>query len=221
MAAPRGVLPWVTGPLPRTRRPVYSRVMTTTADALDLRPADLDTPAAEAARVASDRSERLRAAGAAWGERIAAQPESAIITPSAEGDGLGAVATRVRAGGHEFLVDEPAGLGGENTGANPVEYALGALIGCHIVVYRLYAEALGITVDTIQGRAEGDLDVRKLFGIDESGRAGFRDIRIAITVTGPETAERYAELKAAVDEHCPVLDLFQNPTPVSTTLRVG
>ena len=37
-------------------------------------------------------------------------------------------------------------------------------------------------------------------------------------MTGPESPGRYAELAAAVDEHCPVLDLFRNPVPVTRTL---
>ncbi|RLP75549.1 OsmC family peroxiredoxin [Mycetocola tolaasinivorans] len=171
--------------------------------------------------LARARSARLAAAGAAWNERIAANPATAVIHPAASGTAEGGVATRIRAGGHEFVVDEPAGLGGENTGANPVEYALGALIGCHVVVYRLYAEALGIRIDSITAEADGDLDVRKLFGLNEDGRPGFDQIRINVSITGPETEERYRELKAAVDEHCPVLDLFQNPTPVHTALSVG
>ena len=102
-----------------------------------------------------------------------------------------------------------------------VEYALGALISCQIVVYRLYAQSLGIVVDEIDEQAEGDLDARRLFGIDESVRAGFSDIRLVITVTGPESEERYQELRAAVDAHCPVLDLFAKPTPVSSVVRKG
>jgi hypothetical protein len=42
-----------------------------------------------------------------------------------------------------------------------------------------------------------------------------------VTVAGPESAERYAELAAAVDAHCPVLDLFQNPVPVSRALHLA
>ena len=30
-------------------------------------------------------------------------------------------------------------------------------------------------------------------------------------MTGPENPERYQELAAAVDRHCPVLDLFAQP----------
>jgi putative redox protein len=40
-------------------------------------------------------------------------------------------------------------------------------------------------------------------------------------VTGPESAERYAELAAAVDQHCPVLDLFQNPVPVTRVIAAS
>ena len=42
-----------------------------------------------------------------------------------------------------------------------------------------------------------------------------------MTLTGPESEERYQYLRDVVDAHCPVLDLFQNPTPVSVTVRKG
>jgi putative redox protein len=168
---------------------------------------------------ADERAERLTSAGAAWGELITADVASAALTYKVGSTGEGSVATRVRAGKHSFLVDEPASLAGDDLAASPVEFALGALISCQIVVYRLYAQALGIRVDDIDIDAEGDLDVRKLFGIDEKVRAGFSAIRLAISITGPESEERYNELRAAVDAHCPVLDLFVNETPVSVTVR--
>ena len=46
----------------------------------------------------------------------------------------------------------------------------------------------------------------------------FTAVRVEVTVKGPESQERYAELATAVDEHCPVLDLFQNPVPVTRSL---
>ncbi len=67
-------------------------------------------------------------------------------------------------------------------------------------------------------KAEGDLDARRLFGIDESVRAGFGAVRLNISISGPESAERYDELRAAVDAHCPMLDLFANETPVTTVV---
>ncbi len=169
----------------------------------------------------AERADRLDAAGAAWGERIAADASSAQLTYRVRGTGEGSVASRITAGRHEFVIDEPAALAGDDVAASPVEYALGALISCQIVVYRLYAQALGIRVDDIAITAEGDLDARRLFGIDESVRPGFGAVRLDIRITGPESEERYQELRAAVDAHCPVLDLFANPTPVSVELRTA
>jgi len=195
--------------------PTVARMtLTTTASAPALDPA-AGIPDVSAA----ERAARLAGAGLAWGDRIAADVSAAQLTYRTSGASTGSVASVIRAGRHEFVVDEPAALAGDDVAASPVEYALGALISCQIVVYRLYAQALGIRVDDIRIEAEGDLDARRLFGIDESVRAGFSEVRLDITLTGPESAERYDELKAAVDAHCPVLDLFANPTPVAVSLR--
>ncbi|WP_217183019.1 OsmC family protein [Streptomyces sp. AC495_CC817] len=164
---------------------------------------------------AEQRAQRLSDAGAAWGERIAADPSAAALTYRVTGKGVGSVATEIRAGKHRFLVDEPGALAGDDVAPSPVEYALGALVSCQVVVFRLYAQALGLTIDEIEITAEGDLDVRKLLGIDETGRAGFHDVRVAVRITGPDAEERYEELRRVVDEHCPVLDLFANPVPTS------
>ena len=169
----------------------------------------------------ADRSARLTEAGAAWGSRIAADTSSAQLTYRVSGAGEGSVATTIRAGKHEFVVDEPAALAGDDVAASPVEYALGALVSCQVVVYRLYAQALGIAVDDISIDATGELDARTLFGIDGGPRAGFTSIDLAITITGPESEDRYNELRAAVDAHCPVLDLFANATPVTASVKKG
>lgn len=168
---------------------------------------------------AEDRAQRLTEAGQAWGERITADTANAKVVYATSGRGTGAVASEITSGKHTFTIDEPAALAGDDAAASPVEYALGALISCQIVVYRLYAQQLGIEVDEIEIEAEGDLDVRGLFGVDDSVRPGFSAIRLVTSVTGPETQERYDELLATVDARCPVLDLFSNPTPVSTSIR--
>ena len=171
--------------------------------------------------IADERATRLTEAATAWGQRIAADVSSAQLSYRVSGTGEGSVASQITAGKHSFLVDEPSALAGDDLAASPVEFALGALISCQIVVYRLYAHALGIVVDDISVDAEGDLDARRLFGIDESVRAGFTAVRLAVTLTGPESEERYHDLRDAVDAHCPVLDLFVNATPVSVTVAKG
>jgi putative redox protein len=202
-----------------TRDPPLRNIPTLRSEALYRRGMTLlDAPSVPSIS-ADDRAARLTEAGASWGARIAADTANAQLTYRVGASSEGSVASRITAGKHTFVVDEPGALAGDDLGASPVEFALGALISCQVVVYRLYAQALGIQVDEIDIQAEGDLDVRRLFAIDESVRAGFSEIRLAISITGPETDERYQELRAAVDAHCPVLDLFANPTPISIAVR--
>ena len=75
-----------------------------------------------------------------------------------------------------------------------------------------------MSLTTLTVRAEGDLDIRGFPGFDATVRPGFSAVRVEVTVSGPESAGRHQEPAAAVDEHCPVLDLFRNPVPVSRTL---
>ena len=63
--------------------------------------------------------------------------------------------------------------------------------------------------------------MRGFFGVDDAVRPGFGEVRVVVTLDGPAEAERYQELAATVDAHCPVLDLFRNSTPVTTTVRTA
>jgi uncharacterized OsmC-like protein len=137
---------------------------------------------------------------------------------SAQGTLVGVTEVDISTGRHTFKVDEPPALGGADAAANPVQYALASLGSCQAITYRLWAARLGIEVDSVTVRVEGDLDLRGFFGVGDGVRPGFTAIRVEVTMAGPESEERYAELAAAVDEHCPVLDLFQNPVPVSRAL---
>src|SRR6478735_7937109 len=132
-----------------------------------------------------------------------------------------AVASTISLGKYSVEVDEPPALGGDNSAANPVEYYLASLLSCQVVTYRVWAEKLGVRVDDISARAEGDLDVRGFFGFDDAVRAGFGEVRVVVTLTGPESRERYLELQEAVDAHCPVLDLTRNQTTVHTVVETS
>ena len=179
---------------------------------------DIPSSTGSTSDAAVQRSARLGEAGTAWAKRIGAKADNAKLSYNVTGVGVGSVATRISAGKHQFIVDEPAALAGDDDAASPVEYALGAVIACQVVVYRLYAEQLGIQIDDITINAVGDLDVRGLFGLDEGVRPGFSDIRLAVSISGPESQERYEELGRTVEARCPVQDLFSNITPVSAVV---
>jgi uncharacterized OsmC-like protein len=152
---------------------------------------------------------------------VAEDPAAAQALFSTHGTLTGMTEVDIRAGSHTFTVDEPPALGGGGIAPNPVEYALASLGSCQAITYRFWAEHLGVSLDTLTVRVEGDLDIRGFFGFDDNVRPGFTAVRVAVSVTGPETAQRYQELAAAVDEHCPVLDLFRNPVPVDRTITAG
>jgi putative redox protein len=122
---------------------------------------------------------------------------------------------------HRFKADEPESLGGSDVAANPVEYVLAALGGCHAISYRVWSEALGIPFDDVQVKVEGDLDVRGFFGVDETVRPGCDEIRVVATLIGPESNERYAALHAAVEAHCPVQDMLTGTVNVKAELELA
>ncbi len=167
------------------------------------------------------RDDALRAIVAATTDAVADAPDKAAALFRATGTGGEGVRTHLRIGRHTTLVDEPPALGGVDEAPNPVETALAGLLSCQVVTYRFWAAKLGIPFDEIAVDVEGDLDVRGFFGLDDAVRPGFGDIRLVVTLDGPEPPERYRELAAAVDEHCPVLDLFRNPTAVRTSVRTA
>lgn len=152
---------------------------------------------------------------------VADDPANAQALFSADGSLVGVTEVDIHTGAHTFKVDEPPALGGADVAANPVQYALASLGSCQAITYRFWAAQLGISFDRLTVRVEGDLDIRGFFGFDDTVRPGFSAIRVEVSVTGPESAERYAELAAAVDEHCPVLDLFKNPVPVTRAIEAA
>jgi uncharacterized OsmC-like protein len=164
------------------------------------------------------RDEALRAIVDATGAAVTDDPDRAQVLFRTEGTGGDGVRAEIRIGRHTVVVDEPPALGGVGEAPNPVENALAGLLSCQVVTYRFWAAKLGIPLDDIAVDVEGDLDVRGFFGLDEAVRPGFGEVRVNVTLSGPAEPERYRELAAAVDAHCPVLDLFRNTTPVTTNL---
>ncbi len=169
----------------------------------------------------STRDDTLRGVLATAATKFADEPGRAAITFRAAGSGGEGVRTHLRVGRHAMLVDEPPSFGGAGEAPNPLETALAALLSCQVVTYRLWAARLDVPLDEITIVAEGDCDVRGFYGLDDGVRPGFGAVRVTVTLTGPAAPERYQELAATVDAHCPVLDVFRTATPVTTTLRTG
>ncbi len=132
---------------------------------------------------------------------VADDPANAQAVFAAQGTLVGVTEVDIATGAHSFKVDEPPALGGADAAANPVQYALASLGSCQAITYQFWAEQLGIGFDTLSVRVEGDLDIRGFLGFDDSVRPGLSAVRVEVTVSGPESPERYQALAAAVDQH--------------------
>jgi uncharacterized OsmC-like protein len=115
----------------------------------------------------------------------------------------------------EFIVDEPQSLGGGDTGPNPVEYVLGALLGCLNVVVHLVAKEQGVTLTSFTATARGDLDPSKFLGKSMDGRAGYTGIEVDIEVEGDADTAKLEEIVRISETRCPVSDNIANVTAVS------
>lgn len=121
---------------------------------------------------------------------------------------------------HVLTVDEPAGIGGSDTGPTPIELVLAALGTCQEITYRAFATALGIPLDEVAVTVEGDIDFRGFFAIDDTVRPGFGALRVKVHLHSGASAADLARLTDTVNRHCPVLDMLTRPVPASLEVAV-
>ncbi|HET9596100.1 MAG TPA: OsmC family protein [Anaeromyxobacteraceae bacterium] len=91
---------------------------------------------------------------------------------------------------------------------------LAAFGSCQAIVYRAYANALGLRLDRVEVEARGYLDMRGFLNLAPVA-AGFERVTYTARITSPEPPEKIAELARLVGEHCPVLDILRTPLRVT------
>jgi uncharacterized OsmC-like protein len=148
---------------------------------------------------------------------VAADPANALVPFTLTATLVPGTETQVvlRARKHEFRSDEAVQAGGTDRAPNPVELALAGIGSGLVVTYQYWAAKLGLTLTEVSATVSADLDVRGLLGLADGVRAGFEEIRVEVDLRGPESAQRYAELRALAESHCPALDLARGATPVT------
>jgi uncharacterized OsmC-like protein len=119
-------------------------------------------------------------------------------------------------------MDEPAGLGGSDTGPNMVEVVLGAYGCCLTTGYAANAALRGIELEDIQIELEGDLDLNAFLGLKDPQQCcpGYTDVRAKVTLKAPNaTPEEIAALHEAVKVTSPVGAILGRPVTVVTELQ--
>ncbi|PCH77355.1 MAG: osmotically inducible protein C [Flavobacteriaceae bacterium] len=127
---------------------------------------------------------------------------------------VNATKTIVKARGFEMIVDEPAGLGGTDEGANPVEYILAAYAGCLNVMAHVCAPEFGITLRGVEIDLQGNLNPNRLFGKSFEDRAGYKGIKVVLKADcDADDATLDLWIKDVVNR-CPVGDNLKNTTDI-------
>jgi uncharacterized OsmC-like protein len=111
--------------------------------------------------------------------------------------------------------DEPAILASGDTAPTPVEYVLHALAGCLTTTLVYHAAVRGIEIEAIHSELTGDIDVRGLFGLDETVRKGFNQVRVHLRVKSAASAAELKELAM----YSAVYEMVSGSLPVAVTLE--
>lgn len=79
--------------------------------------------------------------------------------------------TEIRVGHHTLIADEPAAVGGGDTGAHPFDFVLAGLAACTAITLRMYAERkswalTGLAVDLQYYREDKSYRIERTLHID-------------------------------------------------------
>jgi len=145
--------------------------------------------------------------------RVRADPQEVVVTET----GASTFATWVQAGPHGLRADEPAEVGGTDTGPTPYGLLLAALGACTTMTLRLYADRKGLPLE----RASVRLRHERIHARDcercetESGHVD--RIQRTLELEGPLDEDGRARL-AAIADRCPVHRTLHGEVTVETEL---
>jgi len=128
-----------------------------------------------------------------------------------------ALRTDVTANGYALVADEPASLGGTNTGPTPYEYLLAALGSCTAITVRIYADRKGWPLKSVTVR----LSHHRIHARDcqkcetKDGRIDYisRDLELMGTLDASQLARLLG-----IAERCPVHQTLTSEVVIDTNL---
>ena len=119
---------------------------------------------------------------------------------------------------HSVTYDLPEPMFGTDKGINPMEAYLAGGLSCFLGTHFLYGYSMGVKIEQAWVDAEGDWDLRGVFGTD--GPPRFSEIRLTTHIVGSEQPENYRELFELAQHRSPGYHLILDPLNVVTSLDV-
>jgi uncharacterized OsmC-like protein len=123
-----------------------------------------------------------------------------------------------------MLVGEPPALLGDDAAPNPSETALAALGSCISVGMLANATHRGVVLTRIEVEMEGDIDISAVWGVGDTPEEkvpGFTDVRCSVTLAGDTDEQTLREIHDNAIKWSPVVNTFQRPVALDSTLTVG
>ncbi len=122
---------------------------------------------------------------------------------------------------HKIVADEPCELLGSDDAANPQELLMAAVNACMTVGYVAGAALKGITLNSLEIRTKGTLDLRGFLGLDDRVPPGYQAIDYEVSISGDGTPEQFEEIHQTVMKTSPNYFNLNRPIRMNGTLLVG
>ena len=122
---------------------------------------------------------------------------------------------------HKIVADEPCELLGADSAPNPQELLMAAFNACIMVGYVAGSSLKGITLDSVEIKTRGELDLRGFLGLSDEVAPGYESIAYEVKIKGDGTPEQFAEIHQTVLKTSPNYFNISRPIRVEGTLSVG
>ncbi|HEY4250399.1 MAG TPA: OsmC family protein [Roseomonas sp.] len=122
---------------------------------------------------------------------------------------------RIRIRDFQILSDSPPDFVGYDLGPSSPEIALGALGSCLTHTWLIQAAAFGLPLESIEVEVQGRIDQRAGIPGHEAIPREPHGITYSVRIRTDAPDDAVAEVRAAVERVCPVLNLLRNPQTIT------
>lgn len=161
----------------------------------------------------------LKAVQAPLKEQYRAQPETALLTLTAEGEVGEGITCSLNTGRALIQAGLHPATGGSGAQACSGDMLLEALVACAGVTLSAVATAMGIELHAGRLTAEGDLDFRGTLGVSRDVPVGFSEVRLNFDLQTDADADSLAKLIELTERYCVIYQTLVNGVPTHTRLE--
>jgi uncharacterized OsmC-like protein len=127
---------------------------------------------------------------------------------------FGAGAEQQRPATFTVEADHPEVLVGGDAAPTPAELLLAALASCLTSGMGNIAAVRKITLESVESRVEGDIDLRGILGLSDEVRNGFQQIRVSFRVRGDAPPGELQRLVEQAVARSAVYDVLTRGVPI-------